>query len=606
MKYKRGLSGVIVSILVVLLVVIGLSLVWFFVRPVIENVDKSEGFVSELSGLEIDKYSDSGKVTVCNSGCDVNTLEGALDIVEEYEEIIIGRGVYIEDWENLFEKSKPNVKIRGVSKDDVIIRNDGMSEKSLKILPGSSLSNVTIDCNNNLNTVGLVMGLKSSDPDNWKNSDKKYEYHVSDINTIRCNRGIQTQSSSGDPHYPVEGDHYFYHENILMEWDERDWESLSIEKPGDFSAYSSKWIISPDPGFKPNMYLYYKNVTAFIFNIDPPGNTVYERDCYTLMNHKIDDDDAANYIKVNQHLFMNGFNCYFYDTGMKGFISTLWEIRNDFDSRVPIEHRSFDTIDVRNSYWNIMVDTDCQIYPGTVDVTQNSNTVIGNGVDFVDAGVEVGSNFMVDGNAGEIRINSVQSNQLELGSDWSWNSFTNAEYRICDGRVYGLSFSPDKDPEKNIPACIIDKISIISYDPVQEIQENTLLNGPFMGNYPTRVYPMGGIIHKSMIDFCDGGGSEHNDVYTNKWVKTSNGEGVPQDHLDNYMAQFQPDCTNSLDDDNDGKFDFPNDPDCDSPFDNDESGTSVYKCSDDIDNNMDGDVDWPYDDNCWGATDNSE
>ena len=64
-------------------------------------------------------------------------------------------------------------------------------------------------------------------------------------------------------------------------------------------------------------------------------------------------------------------------------------------------------------------------------------------------------------------------------------------------------------------------------------------------------------------------------------------------------------CSDGVDDDGDGKLDYPTDPGCDSPTDDDESdtcpGTGCPVCSDGVDNDGDGETDYPNDTNCESA-----
>jgi hypothetical protein len=69
-------------------------------------------------------------------------------------------------------------------------------------------------------------------------------------------------------------------------------------------------------------------------------------------------------------------------------------------------------------------------------------------------------------------------------------------------------------------------------------------------------------------------------------------------------------CEDGVDDDGDGKLDYPTDPGCDSPTDDDESdtcpGAGCPVCSDGIDNDGDGQTDYPNDSNCSSAAGKSE
>jgi hypothetical protein len=80
------------------------------------------------------------------------------------------------------------------------------------------------------------------------------------------------------------------------------------------------------------------------------------------------------------------------------------------------------------------------------------------------------------------------------------------------------------------------------------------------------------------------------------------------------MVCSQPVCNDTLDDDGDGKIDFPNDPGCTSPTDdteNDVCGTTPTdpacpKCSNGLDDDLDGQTDFPADSNCVSASTNNE
>ncbi len=68
-------------------------------------------------------------------------------------------------------------------------------------------------------------------------------------------------------------------------------------------------------------------------------------------------------------------------------------------------------------------------------------------------------------------------------------------------------------------------------------------------------------------------------------------------------------CNDGIDNDQDGKIDFPADPGCTSLTDNDETDPIVTpnpQCSDGIDNDGDGKIDYPADKGCSSATDNDE
>ncbi len=68
-------------------------------------------------------------------------------------------------------------------------------------------------------------------------------------------------------------------------------------------------------------------------------------------------------------------------------------------------------------------------------------------------------------------------------------------------------------------------------------------------------------------------------------------------------------CNDNIDNDGDGRVDYPNDPGCSSPTDNDEYNTivnTVYQCNDGYDNDGDGLRDYPSDPGCSSYIDDSE
>ena len=66
-------------------------------------------------------------------------------------------------------------------------------------------------------------------------------------------------------------------------------------------------------------------------------------------------------------------------------------------------------------------------------------------------------------------------------------------------------------------------------------------------------------------------------------------------------------CRNGLDDDGDGRIDFPREPGCESREDRDETDPDpLPACGDDLDNDGDGEVDYPLDIGCISAADNDE
>src|SRR5512143_394423 len=68
-----------------------------------------------------------------------------------------------------------------------------------------------------------------------------------------------------------------------------------------------------------------------------------------------------------------------------------------------------------------------------------------------------------------------------------------------------------------------------------------------------------------------------------------------------------PACNDGLDNDGDGKIDFPADPGCTSIDDNTETDPApVTACNDGVDNDGDGRVDYPDDPGCSSVNDDSE
>ncbi len=71
----------------------------------------------------------------------------------------------------------------------------------------------------------------------------------------------------------------------------------------------------------------------------------------------------------------------------------------------------------------------------------------------------------------------------------------------------------------------------------------------------------------------------------------------------------KPQCDDKLDNDNDGKVDYPNDPGCTNKDDNNESddpSVDIPECKDGIDNDSDGKIDFPKDAGCSNENDDNE
>jgi len=84
---------------------------------------------------------------------------------------------------------------------------------------------------------------------------------------------------------------------------------------------------------------------------------------------------------------------------------------------------------------------------------------------------------------------------------------------------------------------------------------------------------------------------------------------VPMGQTDKVCSK--PVCSDGVDDDGDGKADYPDDPGCVAPSDNDESdncpsGAGCPKCSNNIDDDSDGKKDYPLDPSCSSAASNGE
>ncbi len=65
-------------------------------------------------------------------------------------------------------------------------------------------------------------------------------------------------------------------------------------------------------------------------------------------------------------------------------------------------------------------------------------------------------------------------------------------------------------------------------------------------------------------------------------------------------------CSNRVDDDDDGRVDYPADPGCDSAADDDEADPEQPACNDGVDNDGDDRPDWPRDPGCYAEEDPSE
>jgi len=77
-------------------------------------------------------------------------------------------------------------------------------------------------------------------------------------------------------------------------------------------------------------------------------------------------------------------------------------------------------------------------------------------------------------------------------------------------------------------------------------------------------------------------------------------------NCDHSQCELAPLCSDGIDNDADGKIDFPSDPGCDSLTDGDETDAPKMACEDGIDNDGDGDIDFPSDSGCSTPADNDE
>lgn len=84
------------------------------------------------------------------------------------------------------------------------------------------------------------------------------------------------------------------------------------------------------------------------------------------------------------------------------------------------------------------------------------------------------------------------------------------------------------------------------------------------------------------------------------WVVACGGSSSDKGHGD------APQCSDGIDNDGDGKIDFPDDPSCASADGNDESAIAPPQCSDGRDNDGDGKIDYPADPGCFDPQQDSE
>ncbi|HRH24886.1 MAG TPA: hypothetical protein PLQ20_00910 [Candidatus Paceibacterota bacterium] len=87
------------------------------------------------------------------------------------------------------------------------------------------------------------------------------------------------------------------------------------------------------------------------------------------------------------------------------------------------------------------------------------------------------------------------------------------------------------------------------------------------------------------------------------------GKLVARFKISNTIVNTVYQCNDNIDNDGDGRVDYPNDPGCSSPTDNDEYNTivnTVYQCNDGYDNDGDGLRDYPSDPGCSSYIDDSE
>jgi len=105
-------------------------------------------------------------------------------------------------------------------------------------------------------------------------------------------------------------------------------------------------------------------------------------------------------------------------------------------------------------------------------------------------------------------------------------------------------------------------------------------------------------------------GLDPNVSYSYK-VKARNGNAVETDFTDLFLFStlpILPECSDGIDNDNDGLIDYPTDPGCDSPEDDSEidEEEELPECSDGIDNDNDGLIDYPTDPGCDSPEDDDE
>ncbi|HEY4244961.1 MAG TPA: hypothetical protein VGM88_34335 [Kofleriaceae bacterium] len=147
-------------------------------------------------------------------------------------------------------------------------------------------------------------------------------------------------------------------------------------------------------------------------------------------------------------------------------------------------------------------------------------------------------------------------------------------------------------------ACSVDEESIdVSNLPAS--QYFVVVDGSFNGSVGPFSLTVSGQIR--------GGGSCEGDLFTAGAITcagSSTCQGTPGSKI------CFSECSDGIDNDGDGKIDYPNDPGCDSPDDGTENlvcpGPMCPQCGDGIDNDADGEIDYPNDINCLSASGTSE
>ncbi|KAF5415552.1 MAG: Cell surface glycoprotein [Candidatus Methanogaster sp.] len=444
---------------------------------------------------------------------------------------------YLEDWSALYNASKPYIHIKGLDRDRVIIKHDGSTDpwdrEGLRVLPNSSIENLTIDCDFVKDSAALIMGRwNKTDPSDWiKNGD----YHVHSINMCNCPFGGSTVVTEGVPgrgrsdNYPDLGDHHFYVEDVYYNYNESELDSDSQLEKEMWKAWGHSWKVQSDPGYKPSLFLHYKNVTNNIVELRHEHGSHNEQTCLALIVHceecgqVCDQTNASKYMKINQFVFLDNFSCNFYAPDYQYYIVNPWEVRNDFRD-FGEEQRAYNTIDFRNSSWTIVVNSDFHIYPGTVtiaDIQADGFGVTANvtadaeycDLNFTKENIKRGNRFIMgEGGSFEYFILKVLDRRMviyheDINSASDLENRENIHYHVGKSHVTEMSVST-RAPE-GMQGIYIDNVDYTVYDPNDGLNAIPRRNDGLIG------YPRG-ITEKWLPFYKCGQGGYHN-VSSNIW-----------------------------------------------------------------------------------------